>query len=61
MPAPAVMAAIPGVFPPVAIGGRELMDGGVVNNTPISHAVASGADVVWVLPTAHCFARPAWP
>ncbi len=53
--------AIPGVFPPVSIGGRELMDGGVVNNTPISHAVALGADVVWVLPTAHCFARPAAP
>ena len=53
--------AIPGVFPPVTIGGRELMDGGVVNNTPISHAVALGADVVWVLPTAHCFARPAAP
>lgn len=53
--------AIPGVFPPVTIGGRELMDGCIVNNTPISHAVALGADVVWVLPTAHCFARPAVP
>ena len=41
--------AIPGVLPPVRIAGRELMDGGVVNNTPISHAVRLGADVIWVL------------
>jgi len=42
-------AAIPAVFEPVRVGKRFLMDGGVVNNTPISHAVALGADVVWVL------------
>lgn len=42
-------AAIPAVFEPVRFGGMSLMDGGVVNNTPISHAVALGADVVWVL------------
>jgi NTE family protein len=53
--------AIPGVLPPVRIDGRELMDGGVVNNTPISHAVALGADTVWVLPAGHCFALPAAP
>jgi NTE family protein len=43
-------AAIPGVFPPVEWHGRLLMDGGVMNNTPISHAVALGADRVIVLP-----------
>ena len=32
-------ASIPGVFPPVRIGELRLVDGGVVNNTPISHAV----------------------
>ncbi len=42
-------AAIPGVFAPVEIDGVPYMDGGVVSNTPISHAVALGADVVWVL------------
>ena len=42
-------AAIPAVFEPVYIDGVPYMDGGVVNNTPISHAVALGADVVWVL------------
>ena len=46
-------AAIPGVFPPVTIDGVELMDGGIANNTPISHAVALGADEVWVLSTGH--------
>jgi len=44
-------ASIPGVFPPVAIGDQVLIDGGVVNNTPISHAVALGAERVYVLPT----------
>jgi NTE family protein len=44
-------ASIPGVFPPVVIGDRLLIDGGVANNTPISHAVALGAERVYVLPT----------
>lgn len=44
-------AAIPGIFPPVRIGGRLLMDGGVVENTPIGHAVQLGATTVWVLPS----------
>ena len=42
-------AAIPGIFAPVVINGVAYMDGGVVSNTPISHAVALGADVIWVL------------
>lgn len=46
-------AAIPGVFPAVTIDGVELMDGGIANNAPISHAVALGADEVWVLSTGH--------
>jgi len=43
--------AIPGIFPPVALDERLLVDGGVVNNTPISHAVALGAERIYVLPT----------
>jgi NTE family protein len=43
-------AAIPGVFPSVRWEGRVLVDGGIVNNTPISHAVELGADRVIVLP-----------
>lgn len=44
-------AAIPAVFPSVHIDGRYLVDGGVSNNAPVSHALSSGADVVYVLPT----------
>ena len=44
-------AAIPGVLPSVDWQGRDLMDGGVANNTPISHAIELGARQVYVLPT----------
>jgi NTE family protein len=44
-------AAIPGVFPPVEWDGRQLIDGGVSNNVPLSHAVDLGADRIYVLPT----------
>lgn len=46
-------ASIPGVLPPVPWEDRLLMDGGVVNNTPISDAVELGADEIYVLPTGH--------
>ena len=38
--------ALPGVFPPVSIGGRWLMDGAVVNPVPVSAARAAGARLV---------------
>jgi NTE family protein len=38
--------ALPGVFPPVKLGGRWLMDGALVNPVPVSAARALGADVV---------------
>jgi len=44
-------ASIPGIFPAVRMAERRLIDGGVVNNTPISHAVELGAERVYVLPT----------
>jgi NTE family protein len=50
----AAAASIPGVFPPVRLGERRLIDGGVVNNTPISHAIELGAERVYVLPTQEC-------
>src|SRR5215208_623389 len=49
-------AAIPAVLPPVSWGDRQLMDGGVANNTPISHAIELGAREVYVLPTGHACA-----
>jgi NTE family protein len=54
-------AAIPAILPPVNINGRDLVDGGVVNNTPLSHAVALGATVVWVLPTGYSCAMSESP
>jgi NTE family protein len=54
-------AAIPGVFAPVEVDGRRLMDGGVANNTPISHAVELGADQIYVLPTGFACALTAHP
>lgn len=39
-------SAIPGVFEPVIVGGKLLVDGGVVDNIPISVARAKGADIV---------------
>jgi NTE family protein len=43
-------AAIPGVYPPVPWEAHMLMDGDILNNTPISHAVALGAERIIVLP-----------
>jgi NTE family protein len=44
-------AAIPGVLPAVEWEGRLLIDGGVVDNTPLSHAIALGPREIYVLPT----------
>jgi NTE family protein len=48
--------AIPGVVAPVRWEDRTLMDGGVANNTPISHAVELGAEVIYLLSTGHACA-----
>lgn len=43
--------AIPGIFPPVSIDERWLIDGGIADNAPISAAIALGAERLMVLPT----------
>jgi NTE family protein len=43
--------AIPGVFAPIQIDGRLLMDGGIASNTPIRAAIERGVDRLIVLPT----------
>lgn len=53
----AAAASIPGIYPPVEMGERRLVDGGVVNNAPVSHAVALGAERIYVL-AAHYPCRP---
>ncbi|HEV2686056.1 MAG TPA: patatin-like phospholipase family protein [Actinomycetota bacterium] len=42
-------AAVPGVLPPVEIGGEHFVDGGIVNSIPISRAVELGAKEIYVL------------
>lgn len=56
--APAVLAsaAIPAVFPAVAIGDRHLVDGGIADNCAVSQAVDLGADRVYVLPGGYACA-----
>ena len=45
----AASAAIPGIFPPVELGGRHYADGGVLANTPLAPAIRLGADVLHVI------------
>jgi predicted acylesterase/phospholipase RssA len=48
-------AALPGAFPPVNIGEDICVDGGVVDNTPVSSAIGLGATdlhVIYLNPTA---------
>lgn len=42
-------SAVPGLFPPVEIGGLHYVDGGVVNSIPISRALELGAEEIFVL------------
>jgi len=42
-------AALPGIFPPIEWQGRLLIDGGVSNYAPITHALELGADTIYVL------------
>src|SRR5258708_14481480 len=52
---PALLAstAIPGVFPPVTIGSRTLVDGGIASHTPIAAAIELGAKRIYVLPVSY--------
>lgn len=52
-------SAIPGVFPPVQLGGRLLVDGAVAACTPISIAAGLGATRVIVLPCGFACAQNA--
>lgn len=42
-------SSLPAVFPPVSVGGEDLIDGGVVNNVPVSKAIQLGAKKIYVL------------
>lgn len=49
--APAVLAssAVPGLLPPVRVGDRHYLDGGLVHSIPVGRAVMLGATTVYVL------------
>lgn len=51
-------AAIPAMFPPVRIGDELLIDGGVVDNVPISRAIDAGATRLYVLLCGPLHYRP---
>lgn len=53
--------AIPGIFQPLCLAGRHLVDGGVTSNTPIATGVDLGANRVIVLPTGIACALAAPP
>ncbi len=48
---PAVLAscAVPGLLPPVEVGGQHYFDGGLVDSIPVGRAVSLGARVIYVL------------
>lgn len=54
-------AAIPGIFPPVHISGRWLVDGAFGAPSGIMHAVGLGATEIYVLPTGVPCALPQPP
>src|SRR5262249_27534736 len=43
-------SAVPGILPPVEIGGEHFIDGGIVNSIPVDRPIALGADEIYVLP-----------
>jgi NTE family protein len=52
VPALLASSAMPGIFPPVRIEDRWLVDGSVASDSPIGAAVKAGASRVWLLPSA---------
>lgn len=49
VPAVLASAALPAVYPVVTVEGRRYLDGGVVNNVPVSRAVELGCREIYVL------------
>lgn len=57
-------ASVPGILPPVEIGGEHYIDGGIVNSIPVSRAVALGAKRIFVLHVGRLdrpLEPPRWP
>ncbi len=57
-------SAVPGLLPPVKIGGEHFLDGGIVNSIPVSRAVELGARTIYVLHVGRLerpLDPPRWP
>jgi NTE family protein len=50
MPALLASTAIPGLFPPIRVARRMLIDGGIAADTPVAQAESLGATTIYVLP-----------
>jgi NTE family protein len=63
---PAVLAssAVPGLLPPVRVGGEHFFDGGLVHSIPVGRAVQLGAERIFVLHVGRIekpLVAPRWP
>jgi NTE family protein len=57
-------ASVPGLLPPLELGGEHFLDGGIVNSIPVGRAVALGATTVYVLHVGRLerpLEPPRWP
>jgi NTE family protein len=57
-------AAVPGLLPPVEIGGEHFLDGGIVNSIPVDRALSLGATRIFVMHVGRVdrpLAPPRWP
>jgi NTE family protein len=57
-------SAVPGLLPPVRIGDRHYMDGGLVDSIPVGRACALGATTIYVLQVGRIerpLVAPRWP
>ncbi len=59
VPALLASAALPVVYPPVELGTRTLIDGGVLNEIPAARAVELGATELYILHCGHLSDRDA--
>ena len=55
---------MPGILPPVEIGGEHFIDGGIVNSIPVDRAVELGATRIFVMHVGRVdrpLEPPRWP
>jgi NTE family protein len=50
--------AMPGIYPPVVIGARTYIDGGVANQVPIAPAIGLGASKIYVIDASSGHQKP---